>query len=64
MSHIADHDQLAFSIKDFCRSISLSKSSFWKLVRNGTAPPMARIGHRLVIRREAAEAWLKEKETV
>jgi predicted DNA-binding transcriptional regulator AlpA len=62
MSDTSNPDPLAYSVKSFCKAISLSPSSFWKMKRNGEAPPMTRIGHRLVIRREAAEAWLKSRE--
>jgi predicted DNA-binding transcriptional regulator AlpA len=53
---------LALSVKEFCASLGICKASFYKLVKTGTAPPMVRIGHRLVIARTSAEAWLKARE--
>ena len=55
---------LALSVKDFCHSIGICKASFYKLVKQGEAPPTARIGHRLVIARTSAEEWLKAREQV
>ena len=53
---------LAISIADFCRSISISRRSFYNLVQRGEAPPTIRIGRRRLIRREAADAWLRSRE--
>jgi excisionase family DNA binding protein len=53
---------LALSVAEFCTATGISKRTFWNLVKNNDAPPLVRIGRRVVIRTEAAEAWLKAKE--
>ena len=53
---------LAFSIPEFCKGIGISVRTFYNLDDRGEAPPTCRIGARRLIRREAAEAWLQERE--
>jgi excisionase family DNA binding protein len=55
-------DPLVFSIAEFCRSIGISRRSLYGLLDRGEGPPTIRIGRRRVIRREAADAWLRSRE--
>ena len=55
-------DTLAISIADFARSIGISRRSLYSLLDRGEGPPTIRIGRRRVIRREAADAWLRSRE--
>jgi excisionase family DNA binding protein len=55
-------DTLATSIADFARSIGISRRSVYSLLDRGEGPPTIRIGRRRVIRREAADAWLRSRE--
>ena len=55
-------DTLAISIADFARSIGISRRSLYSLLDRGEGPPTIRIGRRRVIRREAADAWLRARE--
>lgn len=55
-------DTLAISITDFARSVGISRRSFYTLLERGEGPPTIRIGRRRLIRREAAEAWLRARE--
>jgi predicted DNA-binding transcriptional regulator AlpA len=53
---------LAYSIKDFCRAIGISTRTFYNLRQNGEAPPITRIGGRVLVRHETANIWLEERE--
>ena len=55
-------DTLAISITEFCRLIGLSRRSLYGLLDRGEGPPTIRIGRRRLIRREAADAWLRSRE--
>jgi excisionase family DNA binding protein len=53
---------LALSITDFCDLIGISRRTFYHLADRDEAPPTIQIGRRRLIRREAAETWLLERE--
>lgn len=53
---------MAMSIREFCRSVGISGRTFYNLAERGEAPPTVNIGRRVVIRRQAAEKWLADKE--
>ena len=53
----------AQSIEDFCKSNGISRSLFYKLLRQGRAPRIMKIGRRTLISSEAASEWRKAMET-
>jgi len=53
---------MAYTITDFCRAHSISRSFFFKLQSNGEAPRVMRAGRRIMISREAAAEWRRERE--
>lgn len=55
-------DPLAYSVPVFCKSVGISVRTFWSLQKSGDGPPVTRIGRRVLIRRQAAEAWLANRE--
>jgi predicted DNA-binding transcriptional regulator AlpA len=46
-----------FSIRDFCRSHSISRAMFYKLHSQGKAPRICKVGARSLISAEAAAEW-------
>lgn len=62
MAHPIPDTFAAISITEFCRSIGISRRSLYTLLDRGEGPPTIRIGRRRVIRREAADAWLRSRE--
>lgn len=50
----------ACSVKEFCAQHSIGRSMFYRMVHDGTAPKLTRVGRRVLITREAAEAWRKQ----
>ncbi len=52
----------AFSIQQFCAAHGLSRSSFYNLVKAGTAPRLMKVGTRTLISREAAIDWRRDRE--
>lgn len=55
-SDVAD----AFSIEEFCERHRISKQLYYK--KRGEMPPSFRIGTRVLISREAAAVWRRERE--
>ena len=51
------------SLSEFADMLGVSKRLVYKLIERDDAPPLIRIGRRVLIRREAAEQWLSERET-
>jgi len=50
------------TIKEFCRDHSISRSFFYKLLRNNQGPRLTKIGGRTFISLEAAAEWRKSME--
>jgi hypothetical protein len=55
-------DADAFSIAEFCRRHGISIQLFYKL--KDQMPVTFRVGTRVLISREAATAWRRERESV
>jgi hypothetical protein len=55
-------DADAFSVTEFCRRNRISVQLFYKLKPQGLMPPTFRLGARVLISREAAAAWRRERE--
>ncbi len=51
------------TIADFCQTIGISRSTWHKLKRKGSTPPIVNIGGIQRIRKESAETWLAKNET-
>jgi len=55
-------EPLAYPVPAFCKAVGISVRTFYALVGRGEGPPIIKIGRRTVIRREAADQWLKDRE--
>jgi predicted DNA-binding transcriptional regulator AlpA len=53
---------LAYNVRQFCGVVGMGTRTFWKLIKRGDRPPLTRIGRRTLVRREAADKWLKDRE--
>lgn len=49
----------ADTVKDFCKSHSISESFFYKLRTQGKAPNIIKVGNKTLITSESAEHWRK-----
>ncbi|TXL62660.1 helix-turn-helix domain-containing protein [Zeimonas arvi] len=54
--------QLAYAIREFCRSARISASFFYRLCREGQGPTTFKVGRRRYVGVEAARAWLERRE--
>jgi hypothetical protein len=54
----------AYSIAGFCAAHSISRASFYNLLKAGAAPRIMRVGARVLISREAAAAWRAQREAL
>ncbi len=57
-------DKDAFNIVEFCQRHGLSRASFYNLEKAGQAPRIMRVGARVMVSKEAAADWRRERETV
>jgi len=51
-----------FTVASFCEAHKISRALFYKLRSEGRAPHTFNIGRRVLISREAAQAWLARME--
>jgi predicted DNA-binding transcriptional regulator AlpA len=52
----------AYTINEFCRRHGISRSTYYNAQRDGVGPQEMRLGNRVMISREAAERWRRERE--
>jgi hypothetical protein len=52
----------AFTVAEFCASYRLSRSGLYQQWAQGTGPKFFKIGAKILISVEAAEAWRRERE--
>jgi len=55
-------DKDAFSIFEFCLRHGISRSAFYNAIKAGQGPRLMKVGARVMISREAAEQWRRERE--
>jgi hypothetical protein len=51
----------AFSVAEFCRRHDISISTFYKLRAQGEAPDLMHVGDRILITKDAAARWRKDR---
>lgn len=51
-----------FSVAEFCRAHSISRGTFYALLKEGRGPTISKVGRRTLISAEAAEAWRRRME--
>lgn len=54
--------QLCMSVKDFCALHTISRASFYRMVRAGEGPRIIKVGSRTLISTEAASDWRHKRE--
>jgi hypothetical protein len=52
----------AYSIAEFCRRHAISQSFYFALQASGKGPRTMKLGGRVLISREAAAAWRRQRE--
>ncbi len=57
-----DSPTMALSIKGAADEVGISPRHLRRLIAKQEGPPLARLGTRTVIRREALAEWLKSRE--
>lgn len=55
---------LALSVPRAAKAAGISRSYLWELIAAGEGPLVVRIGKRAVIRRDALDDWLKQREGI
>jgi predicted DNA-binding transcriptional regulator AlpA len=55
-------EQDAMSLGEFCQRHGISRSSYYLLKKAGEAPRLMQVGDRVLISREAAADWRRERE--
>jgi hypothetical protein len=57
-------DRDAYSVEEFCRRHNHSRGTYYNMRREGVGPAEAHVFNRVLITREAAEAWRRAREQV
>ncbi len=52
----------SMSVAEFCARHSISRAFFYKLAVAGLAPRTIRLGSRVLISKEAAKEWRRQRE--
>lgn len=52
----------SITINEFCDMNSISRSMFYKLLKQGAAPNIMKVGSKTLISNEAATAWRNAME--
>jgi predicted DNA-binding transcriptional regulator AlpA len=55
-------EQDAMSLGEFCSRHGISRSSYYLLKKAGTAPRLTQVGDRVLLSKEAAADWRRERE--
>ena len=58
----AASNQLAMSVADFCTFHSISKPTFYEMIKRGLGPKIMKVGARTLISTEAAAEWRRKME--
>ena len=53
--------QLAFTINQFCAAVGISRRTLYTLWEHNQGPPRVAVGKRVLIPRQGAEAWLRDR---
>jgi hypothetical protein len=54
--------QLAYTVPEFCRAFRISERHYFNLRDEGKAPREMRVGRRVLISVESAQAWVRARE--
>jgi hypothetical protein len=60
----SSEDRDAYSIDEFCRRHNISHGTYYNLKNRGLGPREARAMSRVIITKEAAADWRRERESV
>jgi predicted DNA-binding transcriptional regulator AlpA len=52
----------AYSVRQFCEAFGISETTYFKLKSKGKGPREMRLGKRILISLEAADAWRRARE--
>jgi excisionase family DNA binding protein len=55
-------ERRAFTIEEFCKAYGISRAFYYKLLKAGEGPRIAKIGSKTLISDEAATEWLRGRE--
>lgn len=55
-------DREAFTIDEFCRAHGFSRAHYFNLQQKGEGPRVMRLGSRVLVSREAAAEWRRQRE--
>jgi predicted DNA-binding transcriptional regulator AlpA len=55
-------ERRAFTLNGLCEAHGISRAMFYKLLKAGQAPRLAKVGSKTLITNEAAAEWLRARE--
>lgn len=51
-----------YSIDQVCKMLGICRASFYKLLKRGEAPPIMKIGRKVLISEDSFNQWAREIE--
>jgi predicted DNA-binding transcriptional regulator AlpA len=61
---MSDDERDAFTIPEFCRRHGFSQAKYFELASAGEGPRVMRLGRRVLISRESASDWRRQREAL
>ena len=55
-------EKQAWSVDEFCSLNSISRGTFYNLLRDGAGPKIMKVGTRTLVSAEAAAEWRRQME--
>lgn len=55
-------EPLAYTIAEFCEAYRFGRTQYFQMKRRGLGPREMRVGRRVVISKEAAADWQRDRE--
>jgi excisionase family DNA binding protein len=52
----------SLSVNEFCEANSISRFTFYQLLKRGEGPAIMKVGRRTLVSHEASEAWRRAME--
>ena len=56
-------EQLAFTVKEFCKAVRISRTLFYDLAKQGTGPAITKVGRKTLVSVESAKEWQRRMES-
>ena len=53
-----------YTLDEFCKACSISRSLFYSLQKQSKGPPTIKLGRKILIKKDAADKWLESIQSI